>query len=47
MDAAAHSREFASKAGISQSVAKEFSEASKGDKNLPARKKSRKEKRYG
>ena len=32
MDAAAHNPEFAKKAGISQEVAKEFSEASVGEK---------------
>ena len=32
MDAAAHNRSFAKKVGISQKVAKEFSEASKGQK---------------
>jgi len=46
MDAAAHNPEFAKKAGVPQSVAKEFSEASKGAKGLPERvKKTRKEKR--
>jgi hypothetical protein len=37
MSAAAHSKEFASKAGIPQSVAKEFHEADKG-KSYGARK---------
>ena len=32
MDAAAHSRSFAKKVGVPQSVAKEFSKASKGQK---------------
>ena len=44
MDAAAHDKEFAEKAGVPQKVAKEFSEASKGAKGLPERK-TRKEKR--
>ncbi len=46
MAAAAHSPEFAKKAGISQSVAKDFNQADKGksDKGLPVRK-TRMEKR--
>lgn len=47
MDAAAHSKSFAKKVGIDQSVAKDFSEASKGKgAGLPERK-SKAEKRYG
>jgi hypothetical protein len=32
MDAAAHNPEFAKKAGVPQEIAKEFSEASKGQR---------------
>ena len=39
MQAASHNPDFAKKAGIPQSVAKEFSDADKGSKKkLPARK---------
>lgn len=47
MAAAAHNPEFAKKAGVPQSVAKDFNQADKGksDKGLPE-KKTRAQKRY-
>lgn len=47
MAAAAHNPEFAKKAGVPQSVAKDFNAADKGvDKSKLPEKKSRSQKRY-
>lgn len=47
MQAAAHDKSFAKKAGIKQSVAKEFAAADPGGKLPEQAKKSRSEKWYG
>jgi hypothetical protein len=47
MAAAAHDAEFAKKAGIPQSVAKEFNQADKGSPLLKSKPKTKRQKLYG